>query len=120
MRLLPFAVACFVACVWLNQGRSLEHTDALFAESAAHPAEHVLDRLRAPLLFLYRRSADEELYFNVASAIRGLPFDRATMIAMRVNAPASFRRLPEADGRWHRPYADNTTGHTARFLSRAC
>jgi hypothetical protein len=116
MRFLPFAVACFVACVWLNQGRSLEHTDALFAESAAHPDEHALDRLRAPLLFLYRRSADEELYFNVASAIRGLPYDRATMIAMRANAPASFRRLPAADGHWHRPYADVPLEYPAVML----
>ena len=116
MRFLPFAVACFVACVWLNQGRSLAHTDALFAESAAHPDDHVLDRLRAPMLFLYRRSADEELYFNVASAIRGLPYDRATMIAMRANAPASFRRLPEADGRWHRPYADVPLEYPAVML----
>jgi hypothetical protein len=116
MRLLPFAAACLVACVWLNQGRSLQHTDALFAESAVHPADHVLDRLRAPLLFLYRRSADEELYFNVASAIRGLPYDRATMVAMRANAPASFRRLPEADGRWHRPYADVPLEYPAVML----
>ncbi len=116
MRFLPFAVACLLACVWLNQGRSLADTDALAAEIAANPEAHALDRARFPLLFLYRRSNDEELYFNVANAIRGVPYDRVMMTGQRAAGPESFRRMPETDGRWHRPYVEVPLEYPAVML----
>jgi nitrate reductase gamma subunit len=116
MRFLPFAVACFCACVWLNQGRSLVHTEELAVAIEASPAEHAFDRARFPFLFLYRRARDEELYFHVANAIRGVPYDRALLLTARGDAPEAFRRLPPTDGAWHRPYTEVPLEYPAVML----
>lgn len=101
---VAFLAAAAIGCVWLNQGPSLARYEALRSSSQA--ADNPLLRAWMPLAFLYRRSADEELYFAVANATRGSPFDRDLLLAKRGEASAAFRRLPPADGRWHRPYAD--------------
>ena len=100
---VAFFVAAAIGCVWLNQGPSSARYEALVAR-AASPARLVL-RAWLPLAFAYRRSADEELYFAIASAIRGRSFDRDVLLAKRGGASGAFREMPAADGRWHMPYA---------------
>jgi hypothetical protein len=99
---VAFLAAATIGCVWLNQGPSLTRYESLReARSSASP----LLRAWMPFAFLYRRSADEELYFAIDNAIRGVPFDRDLLSAKRGEASAAFRRLPAVDGRWHMPYA---------------
>jgi hypothetical protein len=62
-----FAAAAFIGCVWLNQGPSIRRFGELTMEAPGRP----LLRAWLPLAFAYRRSADEELYFAAANAIRG-------------------------------------------------
>src|SRR5258708_15440083 len=73
--------AATIALVWINQGPSFGRYEELAneAKSGAHP----LLRAWMPLAFAYRRSADEELYFAIANAIRGAPFDRHLLLAKR-------------------------------------
>ena len=101
-RHLAFLFAALVGCVWLNQGPSLRRYDALASEAALHP----LLRTWLPLAFVYRRSADEELYFATANAIRGAPFDESVLLAKRGQTPEEFRHFPPPDGQWHRPYSE--------------
>jgi hypothetical protein len=110
---LPLAVAAVVAAGWLNQGRSLAETEAIAAEIAADGGGHAADRARYPLLFLYRRSQDEELYFADARAIRGLPYDRARLVD---RGETHLSRAPAADGRWHRPYAEVSLEYPSAML----
>jgi hypothetical protein len=99
---VAFVAAAVVALAWLNQGPSMKRYDELSREASAHPAVAAW----LPLAFLYRRSADEQLYFALANAVRGAEFDEALIRAKRGEAPDSFRRLPPADGRCHWPYAE--------------
>jgi hypothetical protein len=99
-------VAVVVACVWLNQGPSLAHYEQMQqGVTALVGGPPLLQRAWQPFAFLYRKSADEELYFNTALAIRGLPFDRSVILRAHEGAPAEFADLPAADGRFHMPYA---------------
>jgi hypothetical protein len=96
-----------IACLWLNQGPSLEGYQR--AKSQPPPpgwGAGLVHRLHQPLAFLYRKSADEELYFNTALAIRGLPFDRLVILRAHEGAPAEFARLPAPDGHFHVPYSE--------------
>lgn len=54
-RLGPLFVA-LLACVWLNQSMSLIAWQKLRQRVLADPATHVIDTVRYPLVFLYRRS----------------------------------------------------------------
>jgi hypothetical protein len=112
----PFAVACFVAAVWLNQGDSLARYQTHAAEAAADPSVFSLERLRLPFRFAYRRSADEELYYATANAIRGRPADTALLLDKRGQTPEPFQRFPPADGAWHRPYAEVPLEYPAPML----
>jgi hypothetical protein len=103
--LAAFLLACFVAMVWLNQG--IKRSDA---EAQAHaiddPWHRPLNGARYGLLLLYMRTGDEELYHAVASALRGLPYDRATLVDRGRGTPAEFDRAPPVDRQWHRPYSE--------------
>jgi hypothetical protein len=104
-----FLVAAFVACLWCNQGPSARRYESLVAASAQDPSAHpfaCLVRAWLPVAFLYRRSADEELYFAVANAIRGAPYDREVLLLKRGESSPAFRRMPDADGHFHMPYAE--------------
>jgi hypothetical protein len=104
------AFTAFVALVWLNQsvgGKDWEAVrertwapDAARASSAAH----VVDLIRYPFLFLYRRSGDEAIYFETASATLGLPYD-TTVFAQRGDSPLPPVETP-VDGKLHVPYAE--------------
>jgi hypothetical protein len=111
---VAFFVAAAIGCVWLNQGPSLARYEELRTES--HQAANPLLRAWMPLAFVYRRSADEELYFAIANAIRGAPFDRDLLLAKRGEVSPAFRRLPPTDGHWHRPYADVPFEYPALIL----
>lgn len=102
----PFAVATFVACVWLNQGISLAEYEAVEPQIQAAPLTHPLRTLHFPLEFLYRRSGDEELYFAVANATLGRPTDHYLLLKARGTMPDAFRKKAPTDGHWHRPYAE--------------
>ncbi len=101
---VAFVAAALVACVWLDQGPPADRYETLSA-IAASPG-HLALRVWLPLAFAYRRSADEELYFAIANAVRGAPYDRDLLVAKRGEAPPAFSRLPPTDGRWHAPYVE--------------
>jgi hypothetical protein len=102
---VAWAAAVLVAVVWLNQGPTLAGYSRLVAESRSSSGS-VLLRAWLPLAFLYRRSADEELYFAIVNAVRGEPFDADVLLAKRGEAPRGFDRLPRPDGHWHLPYVE--------------
>jgi len=109
---LAFLFAAFVGCVWLNQGPPLRRYDALVGEASLHP----LVRSWLPLAFAYRRSADEELYFATANAIRGTDYDEAVLLAKRGEMPEEFKHFPHPDGQWHRPYSEVPFEYPALIL----
>jgi hypothetical protein len=101
------AFAAFIALVWLNQSVGGTEWEALRDRTfAAQPmsAEHAFDLVRYPFIFLYRRSGDEAIYFETASATLGLPYD-TSVFAQRGDSP-----LPPVatavDGKLHVPYAE--------------
>jgi hypothetical protein len=96
--------AAFIGCFWLNQGPSPKRYESLVLE-ARGKSEPML-RAWLPLAFLYRRSTDVELYYAVASAVLGRPFDAVLLREKRGPSSEHFRKLPEADGKWHMPYAE--------------
>ncbi len=96
--------SALVACVWLNQGPSAENYDALASEVAS--GGHSLLALWQPFAFAYRRAQDEELYYAVVNAVRGIPFDAGVLLRERGEALSAFRRFPEPDGHWHVPYRE--------------
>src|SRR5262249_24170015 len=100
-KMVPIAVGALVGAGWLNQGATLTDYEAL------GPPDGWVGAARRPLLSLYRRANDEELYFDAARAIRGLPRYGAAD-GRRGEVPEAFRgrALPAADGHWHRPYAE--------------
>ncbi len=102
--LAAFVAAAAIACGWLNQGPSSARYDELLAQARA--SKSLVLHAWLPFAFAYRRSADEELYFAIGSAIRGAPFDREILLSKRGDASIAFRKLPPADGRWHVPYAE--------------
>src|ERR1700733_4987795 len=104
--IVPFLVSCLVGIVWLNQGLSSTRVRAIVSANEQDPAAHPLGVVRYVLLNLYERSGDEEIYFAVANAIRGRPYDHARLASRGQDTPDSFARAPAEDGRWHRPYAE--------------
>src|SRR5512140_3020405 len=101
------ALAAFVACVWLNQsvgGKDWEELrDRVFAAPSSHPVQYA----RYPFVFLYRRSADERLYYEAAGAMLGAPYDAEVLRTMRGRLPPSFDvPLPPIDGKWHAPFRE--------------
>ena len=114
--LVPLLLACLLGVVWLNQGMSAARVDAIVSESQADPAAHPLGLVRYVLLNLYERSGDEEIYFAVANAIRGLPYDHARLTSRGQGTPASFARAPPEDGRWHRPYTEVPIEYPAAMI----
>jgi hypothetical protein len=98
--LAAVAVAAVVAALWLNQSVGLKDWEA---EQAAAKSS-ALEAARLPIMFLYRRALDEEMYFATASAILGQPYDRS-IFGMRGASPLPPIDVP-ADGRFHMPYAD--------------
>lgn len=100
---MAFAFTAFVALVWLNQSIGGAEWDALRDRHEAHQTS-TWEELRYPLLFLYRRSGDEEIYFATASAVVGAPFDQAAL-DRRGPTPLPPITTP-ADGHFHVPYRD--------------
>ncbi len=114
---LGFASTVIVACLWLNQGPSLQTYERSLGESAATGwVSALVRRAHQPFAFLYRRSADEELYFDTALAIRGLPFDRSLLLRTHEGASAEFANFPAPDGRMHIPYAEVSLEYPAFVL----
>ncbi len=112
---LAFVATALVGLVWLNQGPSGRRYDALVAQAQQTPGALAL-RAWLPFAFAYRRAADEELYFAMANAIRGVPFDRDFVVARRGETSAKFARLPETDGKWHAPYSEVPFEYPALIL----
>jgi hypothetical protein len=110
--LLPLLIACFVAGVWLNQGR--RHDDAVArAEQLVHPAQSVFAWPAFFFLQLYMRSGDEEIYHADASAMRGLPYDHKRLVQRGDGIPPGFDLQPPEDGHWHRPYTELPSEYNA-------
>jgi hypothetical protein len=99
-----FAFTAFVALVWLNQSVGGKQWEALRDRTFASPGDHVFDLLRYPFVFLYRRSGDEAIYFETASATFGLPYD-TEVFAQRGDSPLPPVATP-VDGKLHVPYAE--------------
>jgi hypothetical protein len=98
------AFTSFVALLWLNQSLGGADWEAFRDRTLADPSAHVLDALRYPFMFLYRRAPDEALYYATASATLGRPYD-VDVGKTRGDSPLPPLGHPE-DGRFHMPYAE--------------
>jgi hypothetical protein len=108
-RLGPFLVA-FIACVWLNQSVGVTAWEKLRYLVFTDPAAHLVDAARYPFIFLYRRSADEAMYYGTAAQILGEPYDHEVFDLHsrgRVTGVAAYETPPPpADGHWHAPWRE--------------
>ena len=106
-RLGPILVV-FIACVWLNQSVGLIAWEKLRYLVFTDPAAHVFDTVRYPFVFLYRRSADEAMYYGIAAQILGQPYDHQVFDLHsrgRVTGVSAFEAPPPpTDGHWHAPW----------------
>jgi hypothetical protein len=98
------AFTSFVALVWLNQSLGGADWEAFRDRTLADPSAHVVDAVRYPFMFLYRRAPDEALYYATASATLGRPYD-VDIRKTRGDSPLPPLGHPE-DGRFHMPYAE--------------
>jgi hypothetical protein len=105
----PLWVA-LIACLWLNQSVGLVAWQKVRYGVFTDPGAHVIDAARYPFIFLYRRSADEAMYYGTAAQILGQPYDREVVALHtrgRVPGLAGFESPPPlADGRWHMPWVE--------------
>ncbi|HEX4627609.1 MAG TPA: hypothetical protein VH137_02380 [Gemmatimonadales bacterium] len=115
----PWRVA-FIACLWLNQSFGLDAWEKVRYAVFTDPAAHLVDAARYPLIFLYRRSADEAMYYGTAAQILGQPYDRRVVshhTRGRVPGLAGFDAPPPpADGRWHMPWVEVPLEYSALLL----
>ena len=98
------AFTSFIALVWLNQSLGGPDWEAFRDRTNADPSAHVVDAIRYPLMFLYRRAPDEALYYATASATLGRHYD-VDITKTRGDSPLPPLGHPE-DGRFHMPYAE--------------
>ena len=98
------AFTSFVALVWLNQSLGGTDWEAFRDRTLADPSAHLVDAIRYPFMFLYRRAPDEALYYATASATLGRPYD-VDVGKTRGDSPLPPLGHPE-DGRFHMPYAE--------------
>jgi hypothetical protein len=98
------AFTSFVALVWLNQSLGGADWEAFRDRTLAAPSAHVVDAIRYPFMFLYRRAPDEALYYATASATLGRPYD-VDVTKTRGDSPLPPLGHPD-DGRFHMPYAE--------------
>jgi hypothetical protein len=98
------AFTSFIALVWLNQSLGGTDWEAFRDRTNAAPSAHVVDAVRYPLMFLYRRAPDEALYYATASATLGRHYD-VDITKTRGDSPLPPLGHPE-DGRFHMPYAE--------------
>jgi hypothetical protein len=108
-RMGPF-VAAFIACIWLNQCFGLLAWQQVRYGVFTDPAAHVLQTIRYPFIFLYRRSADEALYYGLAAQMLGQPYDKDVL---RLHSRGDVRGVsafesppPPTDGHWHTPWTE--------------
>jgi hypothetical protein len=108
-RVGPFVVA-FIACAWLNQSFGFITWQKVRYAVFTDPAGHVFQAARYPFIFLYRRSADEAMYYGTAAQILGEPYDREIV---QTHSRGDVRGLtafeappPPTDGRLHLPWAE--------------
>ena len=108
-RLGPILVA-LIACVWLNQSVGLIAWEKLRYLVFTDPSAHVFDAVRYPFVFLYRRSADEAMYYGTAAQILGQPYDHEVFELHsrgRVTGVAGYETpAPPTDGHWHAPWTE--------------
>ncbi len=108
-RLGPILVA-FIACVWLNQSLGLIAWEKLRYQVFTDPAAHVFDAARYPFVFLYRRSADEAMYYGTAAQILGQPYDHEVFELHsrgRLTGVEGYEAPPPpSDGHWHAPWTE--------------
>jgi hypothetical protein len=106
-RWLSWGVLAFTVLVWLNQSMPLHAWEALQKRVFVSGTATTLETVRYPFTFLYRRAADEELFFNLSGAMLGEAIDRPMVEKAREGSPAAFiAPLPPADRRFHPPYSD--------------
>jgi hypothetical protein len=98
------AFTSFVALVWLNQSLGGSDWEVFRDRTNADPSAHVVDAVRYPLMFLYRRAPDEALYYATASATLGRHYE-VDITKTRGDSPLPPLGHPE-DGRFHVPYAE--------------
>ena len=82
------------------------------------PGAHVFDTLRYPLIFLYRRSADEAMYYGTAAQILGEPYDHAVYPDALPRARRGHRALRSAAPARRRPLAHALDGGAPSSIRR--
>jgi hypothetical protein len=100
----------FVACVWLNQSVGRPTWEGIRDGVFSDPGAHVFQALRYPFIYLYRRSADEALYYGTAAQILGQPYQKEIVAQHsrgRVTGVEDFDLPPPpTDGRFHSPWSE--------------
>jgi hypothetical protein len=103
-------LVAFVACVWLNQSVSLIALEKLRCLVSTDPAAHIWGTVRYPFMFLYRRSADEGMYYGIAAQILGQPYDLQVFDLLsrgRITGVSAYEAPPPpTDGHWHAPWTE--------------
>ena len=106
----PAVFVALLACVWLNQSVGIRAWEKIRYGVFTDPGAHVVDTLRYPLIFLYRRSADEALYYGTAAQMLGQPYDTQVFAAHTRGYAGGLAVYdappPPSDGHWHAPWTE--------------
>lgn len=96
-----------VLMVWMNQSIPFHEWEALRDRVFETHTASTFETVRYPLMFMYRRASDEDLYFHLTGAMLGKPVDRELVSKAREGSGAAFDKpTPPADGQWHPPYTE--------------
>ncbi len=101
------ATLAFVLMVWMNQSIPFHEWEVLRDRVFVTHTASTLETARYPLMFMYRRASDEDLYFHLTGAMLGKPIDGELVAKAREGSGAAFDKpAPPADGQWHPPYTE--------------
>lgn len=96
----------FTLMLWLNQSISSHAWGGLRDRVWKTHTATTTEVVRYPVVFLYRHSFDEELYFNLSGEILGKPHDGDFLAGARMGTGTFAATSAPADGKFHAPYAE--------------
>ncbi len=104
---LSLATLGLVLMVWMNQSIPFHEWELLKERVFDTHTASTFETVRYPVMFMYRRASDEDLYFHLTGAMLGKPVDRELVAKAREGSGEAFDKpTPPADGQWHPPYTE--------------
>lgn len=104
---LSLATLGLVLMVWMNQSIPFHEWEVLKERVFETHTASTFETVRYPVMFMYRRASDEDLYFHLTGAMLGKPVDRELVGKAREGSGEAFDKpTPPADGQWHPPYTE--------------